>query len=186
MPPCALVLFEGHLCEACIFKSFLAAKVLTFRVVTNRNLTLPMQTLSSSKTQKHFNLSVKKKGVVLPRKMKVEAGATNKSDSVLRLRWGERQGQLGSGPRGQAQALSRVLKAGAAAGTPGPGWVPGVVVTRPACFLLSVEALWEEIVGGCGVEAGKPSNPFSFMRPFLGSRPATSDLSLLFVCAGES
>lgn len=66
--------------------------------------------------------------------MKVEAGATNKSDSVLRLRWGERQGQLGSGPRGQAQALSRVLKAGAAAGTPGPGWVPGVVVTRPVFF----------------------------------------------------
>lgn len=38
----------------------------------------------------------------------------------------------------------------------------------------------------CGVEAGKPSNPFSFMRPFLGSRPATADLSLLFVCAGEN
>lgn len=54
------MLFEGHLCEVCIFKFFLAAKVLTFRVVTNRNLTLPMQTLPSSKTQKHFNLSVKK------------------------------------------------------------------------------------------------------------------------------
>lgn len=104
---------------------------------------------------------------------------------MLGLWWGERQGQLGSDPRGEARALSRVLKAGAAAGTPGPGWIPGIHSHPASLFSFVGGSLVGRDCRAMVMGAGKPSNPFSFMRPFLGSRGALSDLSIVCMLGRE-
>lgn len=85
----------------------------------------------------------------MPRKIKVEAGSSEyrRPGGVARV-------------LGARLPLSRVLKARAAAWA----WLTSPFSSgraRPASFPL--------VGSGCREGARKPSNPFSFMRPFLGS-----------------
>lgn len=110
----------------------------------------------------------------MPRKIKVEAGSSE-----------YRQPGGVAGVLGARRPLSRVLKAGAAA------WAwPRV----PARQWQGQASSFSLVGSGCQEGARKPSNPFSFMRPFLGScralrlirpslvgmRPARVELGLHF------
>lgn len=121
---------------------------LTFSEVTNRNLTQPIQTAPASKMKRQFNVCEKQELVVA----KKNKGGGGKQ----RI-----QATRGRGARpGARRPLSRVLKEGAAAWA----WRAsplGSGRARPASFPL--------VGSGCQEGARKPSNPFSFMRPFLGS-----------------